>query len=255
RRVLFRSRRDGQVKIRGNRVELADIEIALTQQEGIQQAVVIAREEIPGKKYLAAYLVSRNQGIDIKKLRGSLLELLPDYMIPSYFIQLEDLPKTPSGKVDRKILPKPTNERPELGVLYKRPTTEIEKNIAEVLIKILQFEKIGVDDNFFELGGNSLLAQKTISELKHQFQYRLPITKLYQFPTISGISKYIQDSGLAAKSLHLERPSNGNNENDNQDIAVIAMSGRFPGANTIEELWEVLKEGRETIKFFKEEDL
>src|SRR5690606_27579668 len=81
--IEFHGRRDGQVKIRGNRVELADIEIALTQQEGIQQAVVIAREEIPGKKYLAAYLVSRNQGIDIKKLRGSLLELLPDYMIPS----------------------------------------------------------------------------------------------------------------------------------------------------------------------------
>src|SRR5690606_12895461 len=123
--IEFHGRRDGQVKIRGNRVELADREITLTQQEGIQQAVVIAREEIPGKKYLAAYLVSRNQGIDIKKLRGSLVELLPDYMIPSYFIQLEDLPKTPSGKVDRKILPKPTNERPELGVLYKRPTTEI----------------------------------------------------------------------------------------------------------------------------------
>src|SRR5690606_29570681 len=123
------------------------------------------------------------------------------------------------------------------------------------LINILQFDKIGVDDNFFELGGNSLLAQKTISELKHQFKYRLPITKLYQFPTISGISKYIQDSDLAAKPLQLESPSNGNSGNENQDIAVIAMSGRFPGANTVEELWEVLKEGRETIKFFKEEDL
>lgn len=252
--IEFHGRRDGQVKIRGNRVELADIEIALSQQEGIQQAVVIAREDVPGKKYLAAYLVNRMLEIDIKQLRENLIKLLPDYMIPSYFIQLEDLPKTPSGKVDRKSLPKPEAKRPDFGILYRKPSTDIQKNIASIMINILQFDTVGVDDNFFELGGNSLLAQKTISELKHQFKYILPITKLYQFPTISGMAQYIENSQFPSKQQG-QKLNKKHRKDQDIDIAVIAMAGRFPGANTIGELWEVLKDGKETIKFFGEEEL
>lgn len=255
--IEFHGRRDGQVKIRGNRIELADIEVALTQQPDVQQAVVIAREDVPGNKYLAAYLVNRGREVDIKQLRGRLIKALPDYMIPSYFVQLEELPKTSSGKVDRKLLPKPEAKRPDFGVLYKSPSTEVEKNIAEVLVGLFKFDKIGVDDNFFELGGNSLLAQKTISELKHQFKYILPITKLYQFPTVSGMAAYITNNQFPIQNHQLEsfkkRKSNGQPEDN--EIAVIAMSGRFPGAGNIEELWEVLKEGKETITFFSEKDL
>src|SRR5690606_31650440 len=105
--IEFHGRRDGEVKIRGNRVELADSEIQIAHQEGIKQTMVISMEDIPGKRYLAAYLVTREKEIDIKQLRERLVDLLPDYMIPSYFIQLDDLPKTASGKVDRKNLPKP----------------------------------------------------------------------------------------------------------------------------------------------------
>ncbi|HLU88647.1 MAG TPA: amino acid adenylation domain-containing protein [Cyclobacteriaceae bacterium] len=252
--IEFHGRRDGQVKIRGNRVELADIEIPIAQQEGIQQAVVIAREDVPGKKYLAAYLVNRDREIDVKQLRDKLLGLLPDYMIPSYFIQLEDLPKTPSGKVDRKNLPKPEAKRPDFGVLYRKPSTEIEKHIAEVLINILQYDVIGVDDNFFELGGNSLLAQKTISELKHQYQYTVPITKLYQFPTIAGLAAYIQNHQFPAQTI-LRNERKKHPRGQEADIAVIGMSGRFPGANSVEALWEVLKSGKETITFFKEDEV
>jgi amino acid adenylation domain-containing protein len=254
RTIEFHGRRDGQVKIRGNRVELADIEVALTQQVGIQQAVVIAREDVPGKKYLAAYLVNREREIEIKQLRENLIKLLPDFMIPSFFIQLEDLPKTPSGKVDRKRLPKPEAKRPDFGVLYKKPSTEIEKNIASILITVLQFDKIGVDDNFFELGGNSLLAQKTISELKHQFRYSLPIIKLYQYPTIAGMATYIENNQFGGKSKS-SRINTTLKKDQDVDIAVIAMSGRFPGAGTIEQLWEVLTKGKETIKFFTDEEL
>src|SRR5690606_4108228 len=229
--IEFHGRRDGQVKIRGNRVELADIEVAIIQQTDIQQAVVIAREDNPGKKYLAAYLVNRETEIDIKELRNRLIELLPDYMSPSYFVQLEDLPKTPSGKVDRKSLPKPEAKRPDFRVLYRKPVTEIEKNLAHVLVPLLQYDQVGVDDNFFELGGNSLLAQKAISELKHQFKYILPITKLYQFPTIGGMATYIKNSQFASEFKPLEslHKNNVDAQSENDDIAVIAMSGRFPG--------------------------
>ncbi|MEX2594096.1 MAG: amino acid adenylation domain-containing protein [Anditalea sp.] len=252
--IEFHGRRDGQVKIRGNRIELADIEIGLAQQKGVQQAVVVAREDVPGKKYLAAYLVNREREINIKQLRENLIGLLPDYMIPSYFIQLDGLPKTPSGKVDRKLLPKPEAKRPDFGVLYKKPATETERNIARALTDILQFDKVGADDNFFELGGNSLLAQKTISELKHRFKYILPITKLYQFPTIKGMAGYIESSQFPSKqqgeTVRKQKPKDQDN-----DIAVIAMSVRFPGANTIGELWEVLKNGKETLRFFREDEL
>lgn len=249
--IEFHGRRDGQVKIRGNRIELADIEVALMQQQDVQQAVVIAREDVPGKKYLAAYLVNREGDVDIKQLRNRLINVLPDYMIPSYFVQLEELPKTSSGKVDRKLLPKPEAKRPDFGVLYKSPSTEIEKNITEVLVSIFQFDKIGVDDNFFELGGNSLLAQKTISELKHQFKYILPITKLYQFPTISGMAAYINNSQFPKRDQPNEifNKQRAKGQIEDSDIAVIAMSGRFPGAGNIQELWEMLKEGKETITF------
>src|SRR5690606_12654437 len=123
--IEFHGRRDGQVKIRGNRVELGDIEVAISQQQGVQQAVVIVREDVPGEKYLAAYLVNKEGEINIKGVRDQLLGLLPDYMIPSHFVQLKDLPKTSSGKVDRKALPKPEAKRPDFGVLYRRPSTEI----------------------------------------------------------------------------------------------------------------------------------
>jgi amino acid adenylation domain-containing protein len=255
--IEFHGRRDGQVKIRGNRIELADIEVALMQQADVQQAVVIAREDVPGKKYLAAYLVNREGEVDIKQLRNSLINALPDYMIPSYFVQLEELPKTSSGKVDRKLLPKPEAKRPDFGVLYKSPSTEVEKNITQVLVSLFQFDKIGVDDNFFEMGGNSLLAQKAISELKHQFKYTLPITKLYQFPTIAGMAAYITNSQFPARDQQRAafKKQGAKSSTEDHEIAVIAMSGRFPGADNIEELWEMLKEGKEAITFFEEKDL
>src|SRR5690606_13423440 len=140
--IEFHGRRDGQVKIRGNRVELGDIEVAISQQQGVQQAVVIVREDVPGEKYLAAYLVNKEGEINIKGVRDQLVGLLPDYMIPSHFVQLEDLPKTSSGKVDRKALPKPEAKRPDFGVLYRRPSTETEKNIAAIMVDVLQFDKV-----------------------------------------------------------------------------------------------------------------
>src|SRR5690554_1656334 len=251
--IEFHGRIDGQVKIRGNRVELGDIEVAISQQEGVQQAVVVVREDVPGEKYLAAYLVNKEREIDIKGLREKLIDLLPDYMIPSYFIQLEDLPKTSSGKIDRRALPKPEAKRPDFGVLYRRPSTEIEKNIARVLSNTFQFDRVGVDDNFFELGGNSLLAQKTISELKHQFKYILPILKLYQYPTVAGMAAYIENQQFPVK--HTVGTIRKKKVSEEDDVAVIALSGRFPGANTIGELWEVLLSGKETLKFFTEEEL
>lgn len=250
--IEYLGRRDTQVKIRGNRVEIGEIEVLISQLDNIKQAVVTAPADAAGQKRLIAYLVSSGDREDTEAVRKSLEGQLPDFMLPSAYVWLKELPKTTSGKVDRKALPKPDIKRPELDVLYKAPSNPTEKNIAVVLIELLQFDKIGVDDNFFQLGGNSLLALKTVALLKQRFNYEVPITKLYQYPTIAGIEKLINGINKQPTPLskHQAKTTGGNN-----DIAIIGMSGRFPGADTVDEFWQMLAEGREGTSFFTEEEL
>jgi amino acid adenylation domain-containing protein len=249
--IEFLGREDSQVKIRGYRIELGEIEVALNQLPHIKQAVVIARNDRRRvEKYLAAYLISADGNTNTTNIRNLLMALLPDYMVPSAFTWLDELPMTPSGKIDAKALPKPELKRPELAVRYKAPITVIEKRIAAIWTDIVNIDDIGIDDNFFELGGNSLLAMKAVTTLKQTWDYRLPIIKLYQYPTISGIVGFL--NGKERPELQL--PKQREHE-PNKDVAVIGMSGRFPGADTIDELWDVLKEGRETIRFFTKEEL
>jgi amino acid adenylation domain-containing protein len=250
--IDYLGRRDTQVKIRGNRVELGEIEVLINQLNDIQQAIVVAREDVPGQKRLVAYLVSAKDKIETDYVRKSIEQQLPDFMHPSAYVWLKELPKTTSGKVDRKNLPKPDFKRPELDVLYKAAATPVEKNVTGIWMDLLLLDKIGVDDNFFQLGGNSLLALKSVAALKQQFGYEVPITKLYQFPTVSGIAGLISGVTKAA-------PVSANKKNkdraQNRDIAIIGMAGRFPGANTIDEFWDMLAGGREGISFFSDNEL
>ncbi len=249
--IEFRGRKDNQVKIRGNRVELGEIEVALSSQPGVRQAVVVVWEAVPGQKQLVAYVVTTDAH-DADTLRKGVEKQLPDFMVPSHFIRMEDFPRTVSGKIDRKQLPKPGNERPALGALYREPISEPEKQVAALWGNILGIERVGLDDNFFELGGNSLLAQKTIAALKNQLGCTLPITKLYQHPTIAGIVTVLESEPVTPLPAEFHQTPPTNNF---ADVAVIGMAGRFPGANTIAELWEVLKEKQETIRFFNEDEL
>lgn len=245
--IEYLGRRDTQVKIRGNRVELGEIEVLLNQLENIRQAVVIAEEDATGQKRLLAYLVASGELPNTDKVRQHLEKHLPDFMLPSAYMWLNELPKTTSGKVDRKALPKNNLQRPELSTLYKAPSTSIEKNITSVWTSLLQLDKIGLDDDFFQLGGNSLLALKTIAVLKQQYNYTIAVTKLYQYPTVAGLTSLLSGTN---KTISLPIRKKKKDGNTNRDIAIIGMAGRFPGANTIDEFWELLVEGRETISFF-----
>ncbi len=250
--IEFLGREDEQVKIRGYRVEPGEIEVILNYQPAVRQAVVVAREVVPGQKMLVAYLVSSNELKDTLALRHSIEKKLPDYMMPSAFVWMDEWPKTSSGKIDKKALPEPDRKRPDLSVLYKAPVTKIEREICACWANLLQLDQVGTEDHFFEMGGNSLLALKTVAFLKQSHQYDLPITKLYQNPTIRGIADYLDGN---------EKISAAGSQKENQhlqtggEIAVIAMACRFPGANTIEELWTLLLEGKETISFFSDEEL
>ncbi|WP_454801973.1 amino acid adenylation domain-containing protein [Mucilaginibacter phyllosphaerae] len=249
--IAYLGRKDTQVKIRGNRVEIGEIEVLLNQLNGIQQSVVIAREDVPGQKRLVAYMIASGDKKDISHLRDSLEQKLPEYMIPSAFVWVDGFKETTSGKIDRNALPAPSMQRPELSVLYKAPANPTEKRVAEYWAELLTLDKVGAYDNFFELGGNSILALKTVAALKKQFNYTLPITKLYQYPTVNGIASYIDGSKTVAK-ITAAKP---NRDKQHNDIAVIGMAARFPGADTIAQLWEVLTEGRETTSFFTDEEL
>ncbi|SHM21866.1 type I polyketide synthase [Mucilaginibacter sp. OK098] len=249
--IDYLGRRDTQVKIRGNRVELGEIEVLINQLDNIQQAIVVAREDVIGQKRLVAYMVSANNEPNTDYVRKSIEQSLPDFMHPSAYVWLSELPKTTSGKVDRKNLPKPDLKRPELSVLYKAPSTPIEKNITGIWMELLLLDKIGVDDNFFQLGGNSLLALKTVAMLKHQFNYEVPITKLYQYPTVSGIVDFIGGANKASAFTFKKNKD----KKANSDIAVIGMASRFPGANNIDEFWKMLTEGREGTSFFTDAEL
>ncbi|MEN0054910.1 MAG: amino acid adenylation domain-containing protein, partial [Mucilaginibacter sp.] len=250
--IEYLGRRDTQVKIRGNRVELSEIEVLINQLENIKQAVVIAREDASGQKRLLAYLVASNDHQHTDAVRKHLEQHLPDFMLPSAYVWLNELPKTTSGKVDRKALPEPSLQRPELDVLYKAPATLTEKNITNVWMSLLQLDRIGLNDDFFQLGGNSLLALKTVAQLKQLHNYRIPVTKLYQFPTVGGLAAFLGGDQQNTPALFSRK---NKHTGANRDVAIIGMAGRFPGANTIDEFWQLLSEGRETTSFFSAEEL
>jgi amino acid adenylation domain-containing protein len=247
--IKFLGRNDDQVKIRGYRIEPAEVEIALNHLPGIEQAVVTVKTDKYGQNLLVAYLLATGQKSNVSVLREQLSKFLPDYMIPATFMWMDTLPKTSSGKVDKKALPQPVSTRPDLSVLYRSPLTTAEQQIQGVWCELLGIDDLGVDDNFFELGGNSLMALKTITRLKQSFGFNLPVTKFYQTPTIAGIANYLTGKKEDSNAQPAMVPAAG------KDIAVIGMAGRFPGANNVEELWELLKAGSETISHFTDQEL
>ncbi|MCG3161077.1 MAG: Linear gramicidin synthase subunit D [Acidobacteria bacterium] len=201
-KLEFLGRADEQVKIRGYRVECGEIESLLCQHEGVREAVVIAREDVPGDRRLVAYCVAQVRG-ELPAhgdLRNFLKERLPEYMIPSFFIELEALPLTLNGKVDRRALPAPDKARPELKAEFVAPRTPAEERLAAICADVLGLERVGVHDHFFELGGHSLLATQVVSRVRQAFEIELPLRSLFETPTVAGLAENIETILWAAKS-------------------------------------------------------
>ena len=191
-RLRYVGREDFQVKIRGNRVDLREIEIATLKIEGIKEAVVIAAEDDDyGSRLIMYYSLSKRSGPSRTVLRQSLSEILPDYMIPSQFVRLDRLPLTLSGKVDRPALPQPDEGRPELGNQYVAPRTPVEEVLARIWIEVLRVERVGVHDNFFEMGGNSLLATQVTSHMRNRLHIEVPLRSLFEAPTVTQLAAQI----------------------------------------------------------------
>ncbi|KAF3884397.1 non-ribosomal peptide synthetase [Tolypothrix campylonemoides VB511288_2] len=193
--IEYIGRIDHQVKVRGFRIELAEIEALLSQHPTVQHTVVIAKD-IAGDKRLVAYLVPQAQTTPaLSELRSFLKQQLPEYMVPSYFMVLDAFPLTPNGKVDRKALPTPDQTRIEAQA-YVAPRNEVERILSHVWQEVLNLERVGVNDNFFELGGHSLLVVQVHSKLNQKLlgniNKEISVVDLFKYPTISTLAQYLR---------------------------------------------------------------
>ena len=183
----FLGRMDHQVKIRGFRIELRAIENHLLKLDQIKAVWVMDREDGQGHNYLCAYFVA-TAAIAVNEIRQHLSEMLPDYMIPSYFVRLEELPLTANGKIDQPSLPEPVAMSEEE---YVAPRTEMEVRVAQIWSEVLEKERIGINDNFFELGGHSLRATVLIEKINQRFNLSEPVVMLFKYPTINAMVTYL----------------------------------------------------------------
>ncbi|MCA9978008.1 MAG: amino acid adenylation domain-containing protein, partial [Anaerolineales bacterium] len=255
-RIDFIGREDDQVKIRGYRIELGEIETHLSQHPNIRDAKVIVHLDPAGNKQLAGYLTSRDgSALEMNGIRQFMKNKVSDYMIPAYLSQIEQIPLTPNGKLDKKALPSPTQTAPSRSSSYIAPRTTAEKEVAAIIGQVLNTPHISVEDNFFDIGGTSILAIQVVSLISKKFDTDLRIVKLYEYPTIRTLAAFLTDgqadNGLLqriqAKQEKSRQPSGG--------IAIIGMALRFPGANNVDEFWQILSEGLATTTFFTDNEI
>jgi acyl carrier protein len=184
-------RRDLQVKLRGHRIELSEIELALEDCPGVSRAVVQMRDDLPsGEPGLVAYLVASSPAPTEAALSKYLEAKLPSYLKPAHFLFIRELPLTPSGKVDRSGLPPPLKKRQSHGV-HVSPRSELERILASVWKEALTVEQIGIDDNFFDIGGNSITLVRIQNMINERVHRDIPIVVLFRYPTVRALASYM----------------------------------------------------------------
>ncbi|HEY7877971.1 MAG TPA: amino acid adenylation domain-containing protein, partial [Gemmatimonadaceae bacterium] len=202
-------RRDRQVKVRGFRIELEEIEGALRCQPGVHEALVIVREDVPGDKRLVAYVVADGAADLGKELRAALARSLPAYMIPSVIVRLDALPLTPNGKVDRAALPAAGAEHAATAT-GDRPHDMLEMQLTLIWERVFRVRPIGIDDDFFDLGGHSLLAATVLAEIAKTYGRPLPLVTLFRAPTIASLARLLREGGPPMTALVALQPNGSN---------------------------------------------
>ncbi|HEY4326480.1 MAG TPA: amino acid adenylation domain-containing protein [Mucilaginibacter sp.] len=206
--IEYLGRMDDQVKIRGYRIELGEIESVLNQNGRVQQGVVLAKEDTSGNKRLVAYVATAAGMFDKQLLKEYLSSKLPDYMVPGVWMELQQMPLTASGKIDRKALPDPDSK--DMAAEYVAPRNAIEQDIANIWQEMLVIKQVGINDNFFELGGHSLLAMRVISAIRRKLDVELSIKDLFVYPTVAGLNSQLESQNKTKSQLLIPIKETGN---------------------------------------------
>jgi acyl carrier protein len=187
--IEFLKRMDQQVKVRGFRVELGEIESLLNEYWAIVESVVVDQKDSSGNTRLIAYIVPE-AGVEptAAEVSAFLREKLPAYMLPSAFVTIKELPLTPNGKIDRRALPSAEQFGVESDMDFIAPRTPMEEKVAEIWMEILEVTQIGVESNFFDLGGHSLLATRVMSQIRERCGVELPLRALFEAPTVASLA-------------------------------------------------------------------
>ncbi|MBN2524267.1 MAG: amino acid adenylation domain-containing protein [Bacteroidales bacterium] len=254
--IYYIGRIDNQVKIRGYRIELGDIESKLLEIPSVNSCAVIVNRSNAENPQLAAYLsLKKGSKVSAQDLKKILIEKLPEYMVPAHYQFLDQMPLTSSGKINRKALPDIDYAEQNTVVQASGKT---ERLLAEVWKSVLKTDKIGIDSNFFDVGGSSVLVPSVVGKLKKEFNIEIKTLDLFKYPTIRSLASSISESDKTSIEIKEKKDRLSLNEdryNQTNDIAIVGMAGRFPGARNIEELWDVLVEGKDTVSHFSDEEL
>jgi amino acid adenylation domain-containing protein len=256
--IEFLGRIDRQVKVRGYRIELGEVESRLLEVEGIREAVVVERKRKSGQNYLCAYVVP-DQEVNPVGVKKCLAEKLPDYMIPTHIIGVDNIPLTANGKIDWPALPVTGSQIATPGSCYAAPRHDDEKRLAEAWQQVLEVERVGLDDNFFDLGATSLDVIRINNRIKAIFGQEIPVVTMFRYPTIRSLLRYLEegDGKTAAKQEEQEKMRQPVRQpgRTGSGVAVIGLFLDFPGARTVDEFWHNLENGIEAITFFGDEEL
>ncbi|NVJ19217.1 non-ribosomal peptide synthetase/type I polyketide synthase, partial [Myxococcus sp. AM010] len=263
----FIGRTDNQVKVRGFRIELADVEAALRTQPGVLEAAAVVREDVPGDKRLVAYAMGRDDApLEVAALRAGMRQRLPEYMVPSVFVVLPMLPLSTSGKVDRKALPAPDSASTGRDGQFVEPSSPLAQQLAALWAKELGTERIGLHDHLFDdLGGTSLSVVRIAKRMREALNREVPVVWLFEHPTVDALAAVLErdakvDEAPAAAPTRLQPGSETSNAEANPTsgsglVAIVGMSGRFPGASSVQDFWRNLRDGVESISRFTPEQL
>lgn len=262
--IDFLGRADNQVKVRGYRIELQEIEHELSRLPGVEDCTVIVIQSSDREKELAAYFIAGDT-LQAGSLRKALLERLPSYAVPTRYMQLAALPLTINGKIDKKALRNLPFPSPVIGGTPAKSLAFMEITVLEAWKEALGVEQIGLDAPFFDIGGNSLLTIRISDKLRASTGIELSVTDLFRYPTVRELAAYMaakQTEGspkndtdhVAVPSQVEQQPTKAGSATTN-DIAVIGLAGRFPGAADLTSFWRNLRDGKESISFFSDEEL
>jgi amino acid adenylation domain-containing protein len=252
--IEYLGRLDNQVKLRGFRIELGEIEAALATQNGVAQAAAsLTGEGVAARIEAWVVLADPKASVTEKLLREGVKKLVPDYMVPTRIHVLQSLPLNAHGKLDRAQLSKLSLESAEnLKAPKGASTGSLESQMLPIWTELLQRPALGREENFFDVGGSSLLGEVLIERLEVALGRPLSMLQLLAHPSIASLARFL--SG-AANSSETRSHRSSISKDASSAVAVIAMEGRFPGSRNVDEFWASLVEGRETLRFFKPEEL